>query len=68
MQIRYDKKIIKFKSEFEKMCVQYSTTVRSNRPLALNLKIFQEVLPQLHGYFKQDIGDECDPNLEKSVN
>ena len=50
------------------MCVQYSTTVRSNRPLALNLKIFQEVLPQLHGYFKQDIGDECDPNLEKSFN
>ena len=35
--------------------------------LTFNIKNFEEVSSQLHGYYKQDIQDERDPNLEKSV-
>ena len=38
-----------------------------NTNLTLNLKTFQEVLPHLHGNYKEDFEEECDSNLGKSV-
>ena len=65
---------------FRQMFVQYSTSRRSVSKftfylnwsqlianLTFNLKIFEEVLSQLHGNYKQDICDEGNPNSGKSV-
>ena len=64
--VRKVRPIFNFKEIGIKICFLVKLTFAHYGNLTFNLKIFEEVLPHLHGNYKQYRKDEGDPNLGKS--